>query len=173
MAWKRMTACAALLAVPAGAFAYLHPLLHLPIALALREESGQLVIGWNAAALMDGSRLEIRDGSERTIVMLPAHTASATYGPQGNDVEVRLTTDTRTGGAHWEAARFITRAVGRSSTAPAAGAVQGRIANLKREAQALRPEAGVETSLDTARTSACATGYTRTVKAFSARSTGR
>jgi hypothetical protein len=138
MAWKRMAACAALLAVPAGAFAYLHPLLHLPIALALREESGQLVIGWNAAALMDGSRLEIRDGSERTIVMLPAHTASATYGPQGNDVEVRLTTDTRTGGAHWEAARFITRELGRSSTALAAGAVQGRIAELKGEAQALR-----------------------------------
>jgi len=40
-----------LLAVPAGALAYLGPLLpRLPIALELREEAGQLVIGWNADA---------------------------------------------------------------------------------------------------------------------------
>jgi hypothetical protein len=135
-AWKRMTACAAVLAVPAGAFAYLRPLLRLPIALALREEAGQLVIGWNVGALMDGSRLEIRDGSERTLLMLAAHTSSATYGPQGSDVEVRLTTDTRTGGAHWEAARFISRV---SPRQPAAfGPIQDRITALKREAQMLR-----------------------------------
>ena len=135
-AWKRMAACAAVLVVPAGAFAYLRPLLRLPIALALREEAGQLVIGWNADALMDGSRLEIRDGSERTLVMLPARMSSSTYAPQGGDVEVRLTTDTRAGGAHWEAARFITRA---SPKPPLAfDAVQGRITALKREAQTLR-----------------------------------
>jgi len=134
--WKRIAACAAVLVVPAGAFAYLRPLLRLPIALALREESGQLVIGWNAGALMDGSRLEIRDGSERTLLMLPSHMSSATYGPQGSDVEVRLTTDTRTGGAHWEAARFISRASPRSTTNYSA--VQDRIVALKREAQMLR-----------------------------------
>ena len=107
-AWKRVAACAGLLAIPAGAFAYLRPLLpSLPIALAIREEAGQLVIGWNAGALAEGSRLEIQDGSERTILMLPADTSSATYGPQGDDVEVRLSTDTRMGGAHWEAARFV------------------------------------------------------------------
>ena len=54
-----------------------------PIALAMREEAGQLVIGWNARALAQNSRLEIQDGSERTILMLPADTSSATYGPQG------------------------------------------------------------------------------------------
>ena len=134
--WKRIAVCAAVVAVPAGAFAYLRPLLRLPIALALREEAGQLVIGWNAGALMDGSRLEILDGSERTLVMLAAHTSGATYGPQGSDVEVRLTTDTRTGGAHWEAARFISRASFRSATNNSA--VQDRIAALKREAQILR-----------------------------------
>jgi hypothetical protein len=135
-AWKRIAACAAVLAVPAGAFAYLRPLLRLPIALALREEAGQLVIGWNEGALMDGSRLEIRDGSERTLLMLPAHMSSATYGPQGSDVEVRLTTDTRVGGAHWEAARFVSRV---SLRQPAAfGSVQDRITVLKREAQTLR-----------------------------------
>ena len=80
-----------------------------PIALAIREEAGQLVIGWNAGALAEGSRLEIQDGSERTILMLPANASSATYGLQGDDVEVRLSTDTRMGGAHWEAARFVTK----------------------------------------------------------------
>jgi len=135
-AWKRIAACAAVLAVPAGAFAYLRPLRRLPIALVLREKDGQLVIGWNARALMDGSRLEIRDGSERTLLMLPAHMSSATYGPQGSDVEIRLTTDTRAGGAHWEAARFISRASPRSATNYSA--VQDRIAALKREVQTLR-----------------------------------
>jgi hypothetical protein len=135
-AWKRITACAAVLAVPAGAFAYLRPLLRLPIALALREEAGQLVIGWNEGALMDGSRLEIRDGSERTLLMLPAHMSSATYGPQGGDVQVRLTTDTRVGGAHWEAARCAARVPPRQP--PALGAIQDRITALKREAQMLR-----------------------------------
>ena len=135
-AWKSIVACAAVLVVPAGAFAYLRPLLRLPIALALREEAGQLVIGWNEGALMDGSRLEIRDGSERTLLMLPANMSSATYGPQGGDVEVRLTTDTRVGGAHWEAARFVRRG---SPRQPAAfGSVQDRITVLKREAQTLR-----------------------------------
>ncbi|HEY2844721.1 MAG TPA: hypothetical protein VGJ09_13765 [Bryobacteraceae bacterium] len=134
--WKRLAACIALLAVPAGAFALLRPLVHLPLALALREESGQLVIGWNPSALTDGSRLEIRDGSARTIVMLTPHTSSATYGPQGSDVEVRLSTDSRVGGAHWEAARFLTRAVHRP--APVSSDVQNRITSLTREAQQLR-----------------------------------
>ena len=70
-AWKRIAACSVVLAIPAGAFAYLRPLLpSLPLALAVREEAGQLRIGWNAGALAEGSRLEIQDGSERTILML-------------------------------------------------------------------------------------------------------
>ncbi len=135
LAWKRVAACGALLAIPAGGFAYLRPMLpHLPIALALREEAGQLVIGWNAGALVEGSRLEIQDGGERTILMLPAGTSSATYGLQSSDVEVRLTTDTRMGGAHWEAARFATR-----HKAPAASsALRDQIGTLTHEAQELR-----------------------------------
>ena len=134
-AWKRAVACAGLLAVPAGAFAYLRPLLpHSPIALALREEAGQLVIGWNAGALMEGSRLEIQDGSERTILILPAGTSSATYGLQGGDVEVRLSTDTRMGGAHWEAARFVPR----RRMPPASSALRDQIGVLTREARKLR-----------------------------------
>jgi len=134
--WKRIVACAALLAVPAGAFAYLRPQLpHLPIALAIREEAGQLVIGWNAAALTGGSRLEIQDGSERTILLLPANATSATYGLQGDDVDVRLSTDTRMGGAHWEAARFASKTRRKPSLS---GALQDRIGALRLEAEELR-----------------------------------
>jgi hypothetical protein len=129
------------LAVPAGAFAYLLPLLpHLPIDLALREEAGQLVIGWNAGTLTEGSRLEIRDGSERTILMLPSNTSGATYGVRGGDVEVRLTTDTRMGVAHWEAARFATRSVSGAArrTPPASSALRDQIGALTLEARKLR-----------------------------------
>ena len=136
LAWKRVAACAALLAVPAGAFAYLRPLLpSMPIALAIREEAGQLVIGWNEGSLAEGSRLEIQDGSERTIVMLPANASSATYGLQGDDVEVRLSTDTRMGGAHWEAARFVTKAPRRPTPS---STLQDRIRTLTIEAEELR-----------------------------------
>ncbi len=135
-AWKRVVTCAALLAVPAGAFAYLRPLLpHMPIALAIREEAGQLVIGWNAGAMAEGGRLEIQDGSERTILMLPANASSATYGPQSDDVEVRLSTDTRMGGAHWEAARFVTKAPRKPTPS---SALQDKIGALTLEAEELR-----------------------------------
>lgn len=135
-AWKRIAACSVVLAIPAGAFAYLRPLLpSLPLALAVREEAGQLRIGWNAGALAEGSRLEIQDGSERTILMLPADASSATYGPQGDDVEVRLSTDTRIGGAHWEAARFVAKA---PRAKAASSALQDQIGALKKEARELR-----------------------------------
>ncbi len=134
--WRRAAACAGLLAIPAGAFAYLRPLLpHPPIALAIREEAGQLVIGWKDGTVAEGGRLEIQDGSERTILMLPAGTSSATYGPQGDDVEVRLTTDTRMGGAHWEADRFAPKTPRRPTES---SALRDRIDSLTLEARELR-----------------------------------
>ncbi|MBZ5675206.1 MAG: hypothetical protein LAP61_13255 [Acidobacteriia bacterium] len=134
--WKRIGTCVALLLVPVGAFAYLRPLLpHMPIAMSIREEAGQLVIGWNAGALSEVSRLEIQDGSERTILMLPPNASSATYGLQGDDVEVRLSTDSRMGGAHWEAARFVTKTHRRPT---ASSALQDRIRKLTIEAEELR-----------------------------------
>ena len=109
--WRRLAACAAILAVPAGAFAYLRPLLQgMPIALTIREEAGQLVMGWNAGTLAESGRLEIHDGAEQAIVLLPPGTSSATYRPEGRDVEVRLSTGTRAGSARWEQARFATSA---------------------------------------------------------------
>jgi hypothetical protein len=95
-----------------------------------------LRIGWNAGSLAEGSRLEISDGSERTILMLAANTSSATYGMHGRDVEVRLSTSTRVGGAHWEAARFVREAPHR--TVSASSALQEQIGALTREAQSLR-----------------------------------
>jgi hypothetical protein len=134
--WKRVMACAGLLAVPVGALAYLRPLLpSLPMVLSLREEAGQLVIGWNPGALTEGGRLEIRDGSERTILLLPADASSATYGPQGGDVEVRLSTDTRMGRTHWEQARFATKAPRKPSES---STLQDRIDALTLEAEELR-----------------------------------
>jgi hypothetical protein len=134
--WKRLGACAALSAVPAAAFAYLRPLvLSLPLSITIREEAGQLVIGWYAGALADGGRLEIQDGSQRTILMLPAAASSATYGRHGDYVEVRLATDTRMGAAHWEAERFVAK-----SPPPAAksGVLRDRVGALVIEAQELR-----------------------------------
>jgi hypothetical protein len=136
LAWKRVAACAAFLAVPACGFAYLRPRLpHMPIALSIREEAGQLVIGWNAGAMAEGGRLEIQDGSERTILMLPAKASSATYGPQGDDVAVRLSTDSRMGRAHWEAARFVAKAPRRPTPS---STLQDRIRTLTIEAEELR-----------------------------------
>ena len=93
-------------------------------------------MGWDAGVLLEGGRLEIRDGSERTILMLPAQTSGATYGLQGDDVEVRLTTGTRMGGAHWEAARFANRTP--RKTLPVSIALRDRIGALTREARDLR-----------------------------------
>jgi hypothetical protein len=134
--WKGVGASLAFLAVPAGAFAYLRPRLpSLPLSLTIREDAGQLVIGWNAGVLANGGRLEIQDGSERTILMLPADASSATYGRQGNDVEVRLSTDTRIGGAHWEAARFVAKM---PRPASASSLLQDRIGALMLQARELR-----------------------------------
>jgi hypothetical protein len=116
----------------------LRPLLpRAPIAVALRQEAGQLVIGWNHGAVTPGSRLEILDGSERTVLLLPPDTFSATYAPWGNDVEVRLATQTGTGAAHWEAAHFASGSP-LTPAPPAFSALRDRIRDLSEETRALR-----------------------------------
>ena len=134
-AWKPAAVCAGLLAVPAVALAYWGPILSRdPLGVALREEAGQLVIGWNPGALTRNGRLEIRDGSDRSVLMLPANTSSATYGPQSGTVEVRLSTDIRTGSARWEAPRFIQP---QPRISPESGFLKNRIEELTREAEEL------------------------------------
>ena len=134
-AWKRALACAGLLAIPAAGFAYFQPLLpRLPIALSLREEAGQLLIGWNPKAVSEVSRLEIQDGGDRTVLMLEPNTSSAAYRLRTSEAEVRLSTESRTGGARWEAARFLTKAPRK----PAADTLQDRIQSLTLETEELR-----------------------------------
>ena len=136
-AWKQALACAGLLAIPAAGFAYFQPLLpRSPIALSLREEAGQLVIGWNPRTVSETSRLEIQDGSERTILMLEPNTSSVAYRLQTSEAEVRLSAENRTGGARWEAARFVTKIP--SKATPLTAALQERIRKLASEAEELR-----------------------------------
>ena len=55
-------------------------------------------------------------------------------------VKVTATTENRMGGAHWEAARFVTRAVRRAprGASPESSALRDRIDSLTLEAQKLR-----------------------------------
>ena len=172
--WKRAGACAVLLAIPAGAFAYLRPLLpQLPIALAIREEAGQLVIGWNAGALAEGSRLEIQDGSERTILMLPANASSATYGG-------RAMTSRCVFRQHPDGRRPLGSGTIRQLKLPARP--QNRVRSqdedrrIDTRSQELRRSlaAGQTRTTESCGPTGRETGgsYTRTVKAFSARCTG-
>lgn len=97
--WRWPAAVASLLAVPAVALAYWLP--PAPIEIEARERYGQLVVSWDARALERGGRLEIVDGSKRTVLRLARGTTGATYLVQSAAVDVRLSTDTRTGYLHW------------------------------------------------------------------------
>jgi hypothetical protein len=93
-----LMAAAGILAVPAAAFAYFHPLgSEPPIPLEAREEAGQLIVTWDPRSLTSSASLEIVDHGRRTTVSLEKATGSATYQLNGGDVEVRLATQTRTG----------------------------------------------------------------------------
>lgn len=71
-----------------------------PLALTLREDSGQLKITWNTGAF-DDARLEITDGAERNWIPIPRGLASATYVPATSDVRVRLIDNGRVKDAHF------------------------------------------------------------------------
>jgi len=72
-----------------------------PLALMVREDSGQLKITWNTARF-DDARLEIRDGAERNWIPVPRGLSSATYVPATSDVRIRLIDNGRV-----KEARFI------------------------------------------------------------------
>jgi hypothetical protein len=97
-----------LLCVPMAVLAYLQPALpQSPVALAVREEAGQLIVGWDARGGTENGRLEIVDGGEPTIVHLSPDQTSVTYAHRTGDVEIRLATGTREGSARWEAVRYV------------------------------------------------------------------
>ena len=80
------------------------PRLHLD----LRETDGQLVIGWDRQS-QTGGRLEIVDRTGRTVLAVPPGSTSTTYAHHSSDVEVRLSSGTRTGHALWTAPRIFNR----------------------------------------------------------------
>ena len=62
-----------------------------PLSLSLRENGGQLRIGWSRDAAAGGATLEILDGRLDTTVLVEPPLADVTYAVRGTDVQVRLT----------------------------------------------------------------------------------
>lgn len=78
-----------------------------PIELALRETNGQLVIQWDPrATAAPGSYLEITEAEGRTVLPVTPGSSSATYSARSGDVEVLLSTETRSGRVHWTSPLF-------------------------------------------------------------------
>jgi hypothetical protein len=84
------------------AYAYLQPRMRLlPIEMSVRENNGQLVIGWDPNALSQGGYVNISEGDIQTSISLAAFGSGITYLPQTSDVEVRLSAGGRAGALHW------------------------------------------------------------------------
>jgi hypothetical protein len=106
--WKWAMGATSLLAGPVAAFAFLHPLLPLPpIELALREANGQLIIQWDPRSSVPDAYLEITEAEGRRLLPVPPGSASATYAARSGDVEILLSTPSRSGRIHWTSARFV------------------------------------------------------------------
>jgi hypothetical protein len=135
-ALKRAMTGTGLLCVPVAVLAYLQPLLpQPPISLAVREDAGQLVVGWNAHLKTDGGLIEITDGPDRTSVPLAPDQTSVTYAQHAGDVQIRLVAGTREGSAHWSASHYVASIPSRSNGDNVAGA---DMLKLEREAKDLR-----------------------------------
>jgi len=122
--------------LPIAALAYLRPMLPPPpLALAVSEQSGQLLIRWNGNAIGEETKLEVTDNGEHLTVPLSTLQTSATYVPRGSDIDVRLITMNRNGTARWQVARFV-----RSSNPPPAihQGLTDRVKALEDEADALK-----------------------------------
>jgi len=129
---KRAMKGTGLLCVPVVVFAYLQPLLpQPPFDLAVREETGQLLVSWNVPLDTQPGRLEIVDGGERTLVHLSPAQTSLTFAHRTGDVEIRLDTGTREGSAHWKPPYYMARI-------PTTHTVDDSLLKLEREAKILR-----------------------------------
>jgi hypothetical protein len=105
-AWQWALGAAAILAVPVGAATFLQPRMVKPVLdVSVRETNGQLVMHWDPQALASGGRLEIDDGQSRTVIALAAYVSGVTYEARTNDVDLRLTTPTRSGVVRWKSGR--------------------------------------------------------------------
>ncbi|HLH40801.1 MAG TPA: hypothetical protein VKX39_16745 [Bryobacteraceae bacterium] len=70
----------------------------------MREQSGQLRIGWSRLAA-EGATLEILDGQRRTTLVVSKPLSDVTYAITSSDVQVRLTSARTKGGT--EIARYV------------------------------------------------------------------
>jgi hypothetical protein len=101
-AWRAALAASVVLAGPVMVYAYLQPRMRLPpIEMSVRENNGQLVIGWDPNALSQGGHVNISEGDIQTSISLAAFGSGITYLPQTSDVEVRLSAGGRAGALHW------------------------------------------------------------------------
>ena len=114
-----------------------------PMALAIIERDGQLVIQWNPASkpVRTAARgsLEIVDGADtRTVALKPMELAGgrSTYVRKSGDVEVRMTVEDRAGSRVQEASRFLGRAPAEDKNAVAD--LEQRRAELEAEVARLR-----------------------------------
>jgi hypothetical protein len=130
---KRAMTGTGLLCVPLAALMYLQPALpQPPLAVAVHEEAGQLVIDWQAYARTELGRLDIVDGDERIVIPLAPGQSNVTYAHRTGDVEIRLATGTREGFVRWEgAARSVPKTVN-------SGVAENDLVKLEREAKILR-----------------------------------
>ncbi len=130
---KRAMTGTGLLFVPLAALMYLQPALpQPPLAVAVHEEAGQLIIDWQGNAPTELGRLDIVDGSDRLVVPLAPGQSNVTYAHRTGDVEIRLATATREGFVRWEgAAASVPKTV-------SAGIAGDDLVQLEREAMILR-----------------------------------
>jgi hypothetical protein len=129
---RRAMAGGGFLCLPVAIFAYLQPgMPQPPLALAVREEAGQLIMNWDAVRTEPG-RLEIIDGSERTLIHLAPAQTGVTFAHRTGDVEVRLAVGAREGSAHWEVDHYVAR------IPPNGDEARDQVVKLEREAKILR-----------------------------------
>lgn len=104
--WQWIAGAAAVLALPLGAATFLQPQMQQPmVEMNVHESNGQLVMRWDPQALRSGGRLEIEDGKQRVVLALAAYVGEVTYATGSSDVDVRLTTPTRSSVVHWKSGR--------------------------------------------------------------------
>ncbi len=106
-----------------------------PLGLTVRGVQGQLRIAWNLEAAARRGQLEIRDGARQIAIPISAMLTSATYTPNGGDVEVRLIVSDGGAQSRLETARFL---VSGPLPSPEISHTEEQIANLENEAGRLR-----------------------------------
>ncbi len=107
----------------------------LPESLTVRNEAGQLHIGWNPAAVGKNAGLEILEGARETTIPIPAPLATATYLPHTGDADIRVFILDDNARPSRETALFLGY---KPAPSPEAGSIRAEIENLDAEAAELQ-----------------------------------